>query len=373
MGDHIEKDEAAAPERATEEGGQAHHRLDSLQLLPFRVGGGPAHHRAGQHRVQRQGRDHRGPGECAPAGQLRAGEPGRGGLHRRQPEAAGLGGRVAGAVPGARRRQPRADGRQHAAPERAAARRRSAAGGHGHGRRDGARFRRRDSGQAQRHCGLGGLRAHYRARRGRASSHAAFARGGIRHLPAHQVQAVEPEHLHQPEAGGARGRPRGEGPGDRRRAVHRAGRAGAGPQRAGGLHALARLQLRGRHPDQRTAGARGLLHLGAHRGVRDRGPRHQAGSRGDHARHSQRKRARAARPGRERRDPHRRADRARRHSGGQGHAQGRDAAYAGREAAARDLRRKGRRRARCFAHLPSGHRGHGGGRAHLQPQGPGEG
>ena len=87
------------------------------------------------------------------------------------------------------------------------------------------------------------------------------ARGGFGHLPAHQVQAVEPEHLHQPEAGGARGRPRDQGPGDCRRAVHGAGRAGAGTQRAGGLHAVARLQLRGRDPDQRATGARGLLHL----------------------------------------------------------------------------------------------------------------
>ena len=47
-------------------------------------------------------------------GELCAGEPGRCGLHRRQPEATGFSGRVAGAVPGARRRQPRADGRQHA-------------------------------------------------------------------------------------------------------------------------------------------------------------------------------------------------------------------------------------------------------------------
>jgi DNA-directed RNA polymerase subunit beta len=77
---------------------------------------------------------------------------------------------------------------------------RGAAGGHGDGRRDGARLRRRDSGQAQRHCGFGGLAAHHRARRRRASSHAAFARGWLRHLHAHQVQAVEPEHLHQPKA-----------------------------------------------------------------------------------------------------------------------------------------------------------------------------
>ena len=253
------------------------------------MGRGQAHHRAGQHRVQRQGRDHRRSGERAPAGQLCAGEPRRGRLHRRQPEAAGFGGRFAGAVPRARRRQPRADGREHAAPVGSAAGGRGSAGGHGHGRRDGARLRRRDSGQAQRHRGFGRLRAHHRARRGRASSHAAFARGGFRHLSAHQVQALEPEHLHQPEAGCPRGRPRDQGPGDRRRTLHRAGRAGAGPQRAGGLHAVARIQLRGRDPDQRKAGARGLLHLGAHRGVRDRGPRHQARSRRDHARHSQRR------------------------------------------------------------------------------------
>jgi DNA-directed RNA polymerase subunit beta len=96
------------------------------------------------------------------------------------------------------------------------------------------------------------------------------ARGGLRHLSAHQVQALQPEHLHQSEAGRPRGRPRAQGSGHRRRPLHRAGRAGAGPQRAGGLHALARLQLRGRDPDQREAGARGLLHLGAYRGVRDR-------------------------------------------------------------------------------------------------------
>ena len=60
---------------------------------------------------------------------------------------------------------------------------------------------------------------------------------------ADQVQALEPEHLHQPEAGGSRRRPRDEGPGDCRRTLHGAGRVGAGTQRAGGVHAVARLQL----------------------------------------------------------------------------------------------------------------------------------
>ena len=66
----------------------------------------------------------------------------------------------------------------------------------------------------------------------------------------------------------------------------------------------------------------------------------------------------AAQSGRERRDPHRRGREAGRHPGRQGYAQGRNPAHAGREAAARHLRRKGRRRSRCFALLPAGHRGH---------------
>jgi DNA-directed RNA polymerase subunit beta len=69
---------------------------------------------------------------------------------------------------------------------------------HRHGRRHRARLGRGDPGAPQRHHRLGGLRAHHRARRGRASSDAAFARGGQRHLSAHQVQALQPEHLHQP-------------------------------------------------------------------------------------------------------------------------------------------------------------------------------
>ena len=62
-----------------------------------------------------------------------------------------------------------------------------------------------------------------------------------------------------------------------------------------------------------------------------------------------------------------------RHPGRQGHAEGRDAADAGREAAPRDLRREGRRRPRRVAHLPAGHRGHHRRRQDLLPQGHREG
>ncbi len=74
-----------------------------------------------------------------------------------------------------------------------------------------------------------------------------------------------------------------------------------------------------------------------------------------------------------RRDPHRRHGEAGRHSGGQSDAEGRNAAHSGRETAARDLRRKGRRREGRFALLPAGHRRHGGRLQDLLPQGAGEG
>ena len=49
-----------------------------------------------------------------------------------------------------------------------------------------------------------------------------------------------------------------------RRSLHRSGRTGAWPQRAGGVHALARLQLRRRHRGQRKAGQGRLLHFDSH-------------------------------------------------------------------------------------------------------------
>ena len=92
-----------------------------------------------------------------------------------------------------------------------------------------------------------------------------------------------------------------------------------------------------------------------------------------HARHSKRQRVHAAQPGRSGRDSHRRQHQAGRHSGGQGYAEGRNPAHAGREAAARDLRRKGRRRARRFPLLPAGHRGRHRRCEDLLAQGPGKG
>ena len=63
----------------------------------------------------------------------------------------------------------------------------------------------------------------------------------------------EPEHVHQPAADRPRGPEGPQGPGARRRPVHGAGRAGARTQRARRVHAVARLQLRGRDPRLREA------------------------------------------------------------------------------------------------------------------------
>ena len=144
-----------------------------------------------------------------------------------------------------------------------------------------------------------------------------------------------------------------QGPGPGRRSVHGARRAGARPERARRVHAVARLQLRGRDPRLRADGEGRLLHVHPHRGVRDRGARHEARAGRNHPRHPERRRRLPARPRRERHHPHRRVGQAGRHPGRQGHAEGRDAAHAGREAAARDLRREGRRRARRVADLPA--------------------
>ena len=106
-------------------------------------------------------------------------------------------------------------------------------------------------------------------------------------------------------------RRRGGHPG--RRPCDRERRDGARPQRAGGVHALGGLQLRGRHPALAGHRQGRQVHLDPHRRVRDRGPGHQAGSRGDHPRHRQRGRPRAARLGRARDHLHRRRGDAGRH------------------------------------------------------------
>ena len=91
----------------------------------------------------------------------RRGPRGRGRLHGRLAAPDGVGGDRADPVPGARRRQPRADGRQHAAPGGAAHQERLAAGRHRHRvpRRRGLRRRRRGR---EGRGGQGGVRGRHR-------------------------------------------------------------------------------------------------------------------------------------------------------------------------------------------------------------------
>jgi DNA-directed RNA polymerase subunit beta len=75
-------------------------------------------------------------------------------------------------------------------------------------------------------------------------------------------------------------------------------RIGAGAQRAGRLHVVRRLQLRGCDHHQRRAGPKRHLHVDSHRRVRRRDSRNQAGTRRVHPRHPQRQREGPAQSGR---------------------------------------------------------------------------
>ncbi len=192
--------------------------------------------------------------------------------------------------------------------------------------------------------------------------------GGSQGLPAAQVRALEPGHLHQPEAARARGRQGQEGRHPRRRPLDRQRRAGPRQEPARRLHAVGGLQLRGRHHPLRAPGARRRAHLDPHPRARDRRPRHQARPRGDHPGHPEPLRGDPGRPRRARHHPHRRRGQRRRRAGRQGHAQGRDRAHPRGAPAARHLRREGPRGPR---HLPEGaprRRGQGHRRQGVQPR-----
>ena len=142
---------------------------------------------------------------------------------------------------------------------------------------------------------------------------------------------------------GPRGRQVQEGRHPRRRSLHRPRRAGPGQEPPRRVHAVGGLQLRGRHHPLRAAGPRRRAHVDPHPRARDRRPRHQARSRGDHPRHPEPVRGHPQGPRRARHHPHRCRGRPRRRAGGQGHAEGRDRADPRGAPAARHLRREGPR------------------------------
>ena len=122
---------------------------------------------------QPAGRQPRGPAQDAGGGELlrrhhrhRLGAAGRGAADGRQPEADRLGRHRADPVPRARRRQPRPDGRQHAAPGRAAGARRGAVHRHRHRGPRRTRRRRPHPGHRPGHGHRGLRQRHHRPVRG---------------------------------------------------------------------------------------------------------------------------------------------------------------------------------------------------------------
>ena len=207
-------------------------------------------------------------------------------VHGRVAEADRVGGGLADSVPRARRREPRADGLEHAAPGGADAACRDAAGRYRHGTSGRDRLGRHRGRAPRRRGRLGRRFAHRRARQRRGDDR---RRGRCRHLQPDEVHALEPEHLHQPASAGACGRRDRARRRAGRRPVDRPGRARARPEPARRVHAVERLQLRGLDPDLGARRPGGPLHDDPHRGADLRRARHQARARGNHRRHPQRR------------------------------------------------------------------------------------
>ena len=149
---------------------QGHRRQgDRRGGLSVGDGGGEALRRPGQRRPRQTGSFTEDLVVCRHAGDVHAGAARQRRPHGRVAEAARVGGRGADPVPRERRRQPRADGLQHAAPGGAAGARRGAARRHRHGADRGARLRRRDRGPPHRR-GRPGRRHAYRHPRDRETS-----------------------------------------------------------------------------------------------------------------------------------------------------------------------------------------------------------
>ena len=202
-------------------------------------------------------------------------------------------------VPRARRRQPRADGLEHAAPGGAAAQDRRAADRHGHGapRRD--RHRRRAAGRATPARSTSSTPTRIVVARDDGRDEYELQK----FMRSNQGTLIHQKPLRQGRPGGQAGRRA------RRRLGDRQGRDGAGQEPDGRLHVLGGLQLRGRDHPVRAPRQGRRAHLDPHRGVRDRRPHDQARRRGDHARHPEPLGGVAAQPRRPRHRPHRRRGR----------------------------------------------------------------
>ena len=125
--------------------GRPRHRRGAL---PLGDGGGPLHGRAGEPADRQSRALHRRPDRLPACGRRCVRRARQGRLHGRVAEAARFGRGRAHPVPRERRRQPRADGLEHAAPGGAAGARRGAVRRHRHGRHGRARLGRRDRARA---------------------------------------------------------------------------------------------------------------------------------------------------------------------------------------------------------------------------------
>ena len=140
VGDVVEADELVGVRRPLEEEGR---RVRAVLVLPLRVGRGPVHRRAGQRAARRQTASFtQDRVNARRAGDFILAPRERGAVHRRVAEAARLGRRLARPVPRERRREPRADGIEHAAPGGAAAAGAQPVRRHRHGVHHRARFGR---------------------------------------------------------------------------------------------------------------------------------------------------------------------------------------------------------------------------------------
>ena len=210
----------ARGERAPEEGRQAPDRGRAAGLLPDRLGGGEVHHRPGEP-AHRRARASSGDDRviARAGGDFVTVERDRVDYMDISPKQ--LVSVAAALIPflehdDANRALMGSNMQRQAVP---LLRRRGADRGHRSRRHRGPRLRRRGALPARRHRRPGRRRAHHRPRRGR--GHRDRRAEGVRrrHLPAHQVPALEPEHLHQPAAGRQAGHARPQGRRARRRPV----------------------------------------------------------------------------------------------------------------------------------------------------------
>ena len=245
-------------------------------------------------------------------------------------------------VPRAQRREPRPDGREHAAAGRAADDPAGAA------RRHRRRVPRRDRHGRRRHVPQRRRRDRRRRRddRGRGQGHA-------RGVQPDEVHALEPGHADPPEADREARRQGGQGHGARGRLVDGRRRARARRQPARRVHAVRGLQLRGRDRALRAARQGRRAQLDPHPRVRDRRPLDEARRRGDHARHPEPLGGVAREPRRARCRADRSRGRLRRPARRQGDAEGRDRADGGGEADPRHLQGEGARGPRHVAQGPA--------------------